>query len=74
MGISGANQYGDQYPMTSKDYLDSTCLEDEVLPIIVKTVQELSIGDLETDNDGQLLIHTGVYRWKDRTYHDRAEE
>lgn len=27
----------------------------------------------EMDNDGQILIYTGIYRWKDGTYRDEAE-
>jgi hypothetical protein len=27
----------------------------------------------ETDNEGQLVIYTGIYRWKDGSYHNKAE-
>lgn len=29
---------------------------------------------LETDDDGQLVIYTGIYRWSDGTYHDEQED
>lgn len=32
-----------------------------------------NLDDLETDNEGQLIIYTSIYRWKDGTYHSEAE-
>jgi len=29
--------------------------------------------DLKEDNDGQLVIYTGIYRWADGTYHEDQE-
>lgn len=31
-------------------------------------------GEMETDNEGQLVIYTGIYRWSDGSYHDEQEE
>jgi secreted PhoX family phosphatase len=33
-----------------------------------------SPDNLETDNEGQLIIYTGIYRWKDGSYHDETED
>ena len=27
----------------------------------------------KTDHDGQIIIHTGIYRWSDSTYHREPE-
>jgi hypothetical protein len=28
---------------------------------------------LDTDNEGQLVVYTGVYLWKDETFHNEPE-
>lgn len=28
---------------------------------------------MKTDNEGQLIIYTGIWRWKDGSYHDEKE-
>ena len=30
-------------------------------------------AELPTDNDGQLIVYTGIYRWADGSLHDEAE-
>jgi hypothetical protein len=37
-------------------------------------LRSMPMDSIETDNDGQLVIYTGIYRWKDGSYHDKAEQ
>lgn len=30
--------------------------------------------DFETDNEGQIIIYTGMYKWEDDTIHDEPED
>ena len=47
---------------------------DEVIDMIVVGVSDGHPGDLNTDNDGQLVVYTGIYRWEDGTYHESPEQ
>ena len=33
----------------------------------------IGLGDCETDNDGQLVLYTGVFKWSDDNFHDEPE-
>lgn len=32
------------------------------------------LGGCLTDNDGQVILYTGIYRWSDGSYNSEAEE
>jgi hypothetical protein len=32
-----------------------------------------SVNSAETDNEGQIIIYTGLYRWSDNTIRDEAQ-
>jgi hypothetical protein len=44
-----------------------------VMDIIVDGVLVRHPDDLEVDNEGQVIVYTGIYRWKDGSYHSEAE-
>jgi hypothetical protein len=46
----------------------------EVQDGIIEEVSGAHPAEMETDNEGQLIIYTGIYRWKDGSYHDEAED
>lgn len=40
---------------------------------VIGMVRENGVEDCETDNEGQLIIHTGLYRWADNSIRDSEE-
>lgn len=45
----------------------------EVADDILEGATDCHPDSLETDNDGQLIIYTGIWRWKNGSYHDEPE-
>jgi hypothetical protein len=43
--------------------------KDAIAHEVDKAIMCDSYDEYETDNEGQLVIYTGVYRWEDGTYH-----
>jgi len=46
---------------------------EEVLTYLKAMVKLINPGDLETDNNGQLIIYTGIIRGKDGNYYEGEE-
>lgn len=51
----------------------SNLTSDEVHDAIVSAASDTNADDYMCDNDGQLLVYTGIYRWADGTYHEEQE-
>jgi len=45
---------------------------EEIMDAVLDNLE--SINDLATDNEGQLIVYTGIYRWKDGSFHDTPEK
>jgi len=52
----------------------SAITKEEVIDAIVETVSNSSPKDFDVDNDGQLIVYTGIFLWRDGTFHDEIEE
>jgi hypothetical protein len=53
---------------------DDAMKTDDVIDDITNMVSNRHPNDMETDNDGQLIVYTGIYRWNDGTYHGKPED
>jgi hypothetical protein len=44
---------------------------------VVRQMVELAVSEhpdlMEVDNEGQIIIYTGIFRWSDGTFHDESE-
>ncbi len=47
--------------------------EIDVADKIIDAITETPPDDMKTDQNGQLVVNTGVYRWKNGSYHDEVE-
>ena len=39
---------------------------------LIESLKNRSV-DISTDNNGQLIVYTGMYQWEDGSIHDRCE-
>ena len=46
---------------------------EDVMSDLTDGVSDCHPDDLPVDNDGQLVIYTGIYRWSDGKYYDEVE-
>jgi hypothetical protein len=46
----------------------------EIQDALIEQSSGVAPCEMDTDNEGQLIIYTGIYRWKDGSYHDEAED
>lgn len=72
--ISKANGVATGYFACEEDMTTPAMTPTEVHDAIVDGVSDFHPDNLETDNEGQLIVYTGIYRWKDGTYHDGEPE
>ncbi len=40
---------------------------------VQESLSHAEINSCEEDNQGQLVYYSGIFRWKDGTFHDEAE-
>jgi hypothetical protein len=59
-------------PETPED--DEEIAADDVMPTISGAIDALDLDDLETTDDGQLIIYADIYKWSDGSYHTTKEE
>lgn len=54
--------------------MSRTLTHKEALDLIVKQLSNSNVDWFDTDNEGQLIVYTGIYRWADGTYHEEQED
>jgi hypothetical protein len=48
-------------------------VRNEVLGILKVYMNNVSTSDFEVDNDGQLMLYTGIFQWSDGEFYDEPE-
>jgi hypothetical protein len=46
----------------------------QIQTALIQMVEDIVPASMDTDNEGQLIIYTDIYRWSDGTYSDEPEE
>jgi hypothetical protein len=45
-----------------------------VIEDILDQVENLYVEDIPLSDDGELVIHTGIYKWSNGSYHCQSEK
>lgn len=54
--------------------MENILTKQEVIKNLVEQMRQCDPALEDTDEDGQLIIETGIYRWADGSYHSEPEE